>query len=135
MLTPQETSILDDVSLLDHDWEHAAVVSGIMSMFCVFSHLNQNSSTSETIYLFAVSHKSPQLISYTMIHRKHQIKDISASWKQEVIKGHCSADGVDKAMSNFPDKESSFAAQTSRLANASDFTVIQQLEMALNCGE
>ena len=70
-----------------------------------------------------------------MIHRKRQIKDISASWKQEVIKGHCSADGVDKATSNFLDKESSFAAQTSRLANASDFTVIQQLEMALNCGE
>ena len=106
MLTPQETSILDDVSLVDHDWEHAAVVSGIMSMFCVFSHSNQNSSTSETIYLFAVSHKSPQLISYTMIHRKRRIKDISASWKQEVIKGHCNADGVDKATSNFLDKES-----------------------------
>jgi len=82
------------------------VVSGIMPMFCVFSHLNQNSSTSETIYHFEVSHKSP-LISYTLIHRKHQIKDISVSWKQEVVKGRCSADGVDKATSNFPDKESS----------------------------
>lgn len=37
LLIPQGTSILDGVSLLDHDWEHATVVSGIMSMFCVFS--------------------------------------------------------------------------------------------------
>lgn len=39
MSPPRDMSILDDVSLLDHDWEHADAVRGIMSTFYVFSHL------------------------------------------------------------------------------------------------
>ena len=45
--------------------------------------------------------------SYTMVHRKHRIKDIYASWKREVIERRPSVDGVDNATSNFIGEESS----------------------------
>ena len=61
VLTLLENSSLDDVSLLDDYREHTTVVSRILSMILIFSFSKQNSSASEAIYLFAVTHKRPKL--------------------------------------------------------------------------